>query len=77
MLEKMESLCIIHTKFLSEEFYFKHKRDSQCYYLLISQGKEMSFTKANLGKKMMMKHLKFSVEDLHDMDFYRESHTPY
>lgn len=51
--------------------------DSQCYYLLISQGKEMSFTKANLGKKTMIKHWKFSIEDLHDTDFCRESHTPY
>lgn len=72
MLEKMESLYIMHTEFLSEEFYVIHNRDSQCYYLLISQGKEMSFTKANLEKKKkktMMKHLKFSIEDLHGMDF--------
>ena len=51
MLEKMESLYIMHTEFLSEEFYVIHNRDSQCYYLLISQGKEMSFTKTNLEKK--------------------------
>ena len=48
---KMESLYIMHTEFLSEEFYLIHNRDSQCYYLLISQGKETSFTKPNLGKK--------------------------
>ena len=73
----MESLCIIHTKFLSEEFYFKHKRFS--VLLLVNfTGKGNELYKGQLGeKKMMMKHLKFSVEDLHDTDFYRESHTPY
>ena len=43
-------------------------------------GKGNELYKDQLGKKKkqtMMKHLKFSIEDLRGMDFYRESHTPY
>lgn len=45
-------LYVMHPKFLSDEFYIiYHRGQFHCYYLLISQEKERSFTKVNLKKE--------------------------